>query len=155
MPTIVHPNEALPSSGVAAIYLVGPVPRKTGEVRWHLEAIAALQAYRFDGAVIVPRTLDERAIQESDERQLSWEFQAQCRADVLLFWVPRDLVDMPGLTTNLEWGMWYDTGKVVIGIPPGAALTLPLRHAAQRAALEVCDTLDGTVQSALRALACQ
>ena len=155
LPTIVRPHEELPSSGIAAIYLAGPVPRRAGEVPWHLEAIAALQAYGFDGAVIVPRASDEAAAQESDERQLSWEFEAQCRADVLLFWVPRDPADMLGLTTNLEWGIWHDTGKVVIGIPPAAAMTLPLRHAAYRVGVDVCESMNGTVRCALRSLACR
>ena len=135
------------------IYLAGPAPRETDKLPWHPEAINALHAQGFEGAVIVPQSLNERATLEADEQQLSWEFQAQCLANVLLFWVPRNPIDMLGLTTNLEWGMWYSTGKVVIGIPPEATMTLPMRHAAHRAGIKVCDTLDGTVRRALQALA--
>ena len=35
--------------------------------------------------------------------------------------MPRDLQKLPGFTTNIEWGLWADSGKVVWGAPEGAA----------------------------------
>ena len=55
------------------------------------------------------------------------------RADALMFWIPRRLWDLPGLTTNLEWGVWHQSGKVVLGAPPGTPKMRYLRHYADRA----------------------
>src|SRR5208283_2036689 len=42
-----------------------------------------------------------------------------------LFWVPRDIsldengkLKLPAFTTNVEFGAWCDSGKVVFGAPP-------------------------------------
>ena len=37
-----------------------------------------------------------------------------------MFWVPRVLPDMPAFTTNVEFGYWLHSGKVIYGRPDDA-----------------------------------
>ena len=45
---------------------------------------------------------------------------ALTEATVILFWIPRELPDMPAFTTNVEIGFWLHTGKVIYGHPDNA-----------------------------------
>lgn len=40
---------------------------------------------------------------------------ALTNATVILFWIPRKLPDMPGFTTNVEFGYWLHSKKVIYG----------------------------------------
>ena len=148
---ILRPCELLPAAGLQLVYLAGPVPRHIESASWHLTATALLKSYGFAGMIIAPQVLGET--RESEERQLAWEYEAQTRADALLFWVARDHTEAPGLTTNLEWGIWHASGKVAIGIPPNAPSTLPVRYSAKRVGVPVFATLDETVRAVLGLLA--
>lgn len=46
-----------------------------------------------------------------------WERMALTEATVIMFWVPRSLPDMAGFTTNVEFGYWMPTKKVIYGRP--------------------------------------
>ena len=37
-----------------------------------------------------------------------------------MFWIPRSLPDMPAFTTNVEFGYWLHSGKVIYGRPDDA-----------------------------------
>ncbi len=50
-----------------------------------------------------------------------WERIALTDATVILFWIPRKLPDMAGFTTNVEFGYWLHSGKVVYGRPEDAS----------------------------------
>ncbi len=49
-----------------------------------------------------------------------WERIGLTNASVIAFWIPRHLPDMPAFTTNVEFGYWLHTGKVVYGRPNDA-----------------------------------
>ena len=49
-----------------------------------------------------------------------WEREALTEATVILFWIPRSLPDMPAFTTNVEFGYWLHSGKVIYGRPDDA-----------------------------------
>ena len=49
-----------------------------------------------------------------------WERLALTEASVITFWIPRKLPDMPAFTTNVEFGYWLPTGKVIYGRPNDA-----------------------------------
>jgi len=53
------------------------------------------------------------------KEQMDWERHHLAQASVILFWIPRSEDKLPGLTTNLEFGMWIcrDPHKVVFGAP--------------------------------------
>ena len=50
-----------------------------------------------------------------------WERVALTRATVILFWIPRKLPDMAAFTTNVEFGYWLHSGKVIYGRPDDAS----------------------------------
>ena len=49
-----------------------------------------------------------------------WERVGLSNATIIAFWIPRHLPDMPAFTTNVEFGYWLHTGKVVYGRPNDA-----------------------------------
>ena len=49
-----------------------------------------------------------------------WEREALIEATVIMFWVPRSFPEMPALTTNVEFGYWLHSGKVIYGRPDNA-----------------------------------
>ena len=50
-----------------------------------------------------------------------WERIALTDATVILFWVPRKLPDMAAFTTNVEFGYWLHSWKVIYGRPNDAS----------------------------------
>lgn len=144
----IHVMEPLPRAGCPTIYLAGPVPRDPGATSWHGEAIELLDARGFAGYVVVPRP--RNGVWPDDAAaQISWEELAQRRADGLLFWVPRHLWNLPGLTTNLEWGIWHASGKAVLGAPRDAPRMAYLHHWAEVGGAPTAQTLRGTVDRML------
>ncbi len=49
-----------------------------------------------------------------------WERIALTEVTTIVFWIPRHLPDMPAFTTNVEFGYWLHTRKVVYGRPDNA-----------------------------------
>ena len=54
---------------------------------------------------------------------IDWELERQDRANIILFWVPRDLVKLPAFTTNVEFGYRLKSGKIVYARPDNAPKT--------------------------------
>lgn len=117
--TIVYALEKAPVSFEKSIFLAGPTPRKSGVTSWRPEALRLLQAAGYDGVVFVPEHRSGKWHGMYDE-QLRWEEQCLNMTDCILFWVPRDMNSLPGITTADEWGTWKDSGKAVLGAPPEA-----------------------------------
>jgi hypothetical protein len=132
-----------------------PTPRDERVASWRPAAVEGLRRlWRAGGAgrlvVFVPERRDGRRIDSGDwDAQVAWEDECLQACDVIAFWVPRDLTTLPGLTTNVEWGRWESSGKVVLGTPPAAPHTRYLRHYAHRYGVATVDTLDETMSAAL------
>lgn len=77
----------------------------------------------FNGYVFVPEF--ESEVFESEgfdyNAQVEWEHDALTASSLIIFWIPRDMDTMPGLTTNDEWGYWkgHRPQKLVLGFPKG------------------------------------
>lgn len=119
---IVYAQSPLPTSVVKTIYLAGPTARNKQPTAWRENALQILRDLRFDGHVFVPE-LEGGAWNGDREAQFVWEDAAMSRADAIVFWVPRDLQRLPGFTTNIEWGLYAGSGKVVLGVPEDAPKT--------------------------------
>jgi hypothetical protein len=76
----------------------------------------------FTGTVAVPERRDW-AVKFSYEDQVDWEYAGLEKCTVLAFWVPRHLQDLPGFTTNVEFGRYVSSCRVVYGRPDGAPHT--------------------------------
>ena len=134
-----------------SIFLAGPTPRSADVPSWRPKAFELLEELGFEGTVFAPE--DSKFSPRFDYMdQVEWEEAGLTRADVIVFWVPRELKTMPGFTTNIEWGRWCDSGKVVLGAPVDAPKLAYMRYYATKLNVPQADTLKGTLQAALQLL---
>jgi hypothetical protein len=150
---VAYAQEEIPNSWNAGLFLAGPTPRSPDVKSWRPGAIDLLRS-RWDTAgqgrlvVFVPES-PGGGFAGTWAEQVAWEDACLNACDVIAFWVPRDLRQLPGLTTNVEWGRWESSGKVVLGAPPDAPATRYLRHYAVKHGAPTADTLQGTMDAAL------
>jgi 8-oxo-dGTP pyrophosphatase MutT (NUDIX family) len=151
--TVVYAFEEPPKRYKQSMYLVGPTPMNPEIESYRPEALRLLEAAGYDGVVFVPemRSGGNRTILSPQEYLDLIEWQDRCLhlADVILAWVPRNMETMPGLTTNIEWGQWKDSGKIVFGAPKDAFGTNYLRLYAEKLHVPEATTLKQTVANAL------
>lgn len=103
-------------SGEHSIFLAGPTPRKKEIESWRIEALQILKSLNFKGIVYVPeRDFDDTTFDYNE--QINWEIEALSKADAIVLWIPRKLPDMPAFTTNVEFGEWLKSGKIIYGRP--------------------------------------
>jgi hypothetical protein len=132
-----------------SIFLAGPTPRDAKTPSWRPEALRILEdELAFSGTVLVPETRDWAPHNEKNG-QVHWEWEALNQATVIAFWVPRNLKDMPALTTNVEFGMFANSGKLVLGYPPEAPKMLYLNNLATRYRIPTVSTLRGLLELAV------
>ena len=150
---VVHAREPLPADPGPCVFLAGPTPRRRDVPSWRPAALAALAGTSL--TVFSPESRqDERPREYHD--QVEWEAGALEAADVILFWIPRDVATMPGFTTNVEFGLYVRSGKVVLGCPPDCPNPERNRYLiwlAGRHGVPVTTTLPDTVAAALTLLA--
>lgn len=108
--------------GKKSIFLAGPTPRGENVSSWRTDACKFLEKIGFDGVVYVPEYSTWKP-KEDYVDQAMWERDALTNATVIAFWIPRELPDMPLFTTNVEFGYWLHSGKVVYGRPNNAPKT--------------------------------
>lgn len=106
--------------GEKSIFLAGPTPRGENVISWRTDACQILEKLGFDGTIYVPEYSTWKP-KESYVDQVMWERIALTNATVILFWVPRKLPDMAAFTTNVEFGYWLHSGKVIYGRPNDAS----------------------------------
>lgn len=105
-----------------SIFLAGPTPREKDIVSWRTEACQILEKLNFDGLVYVPEYSTWKPKADYVD-QAMWERKALTNATVIVFWIPRKLPEMPAFTTNVEFGYWLHTNKVLYGRPDNAEKT--------------------------------
>lgn len=145
---IVYALEEPPEAYAQSIFLAGPTPRRADVSSWRPEALRLLEDAGYDGVVFVP---ESRSGEWHGDylHQVEWEERCLHLADCILFWLPRDMATLPGMTTNDEWGYWKDSGKVVFGAPDGAESVRYQRHYADQLRVPTADSLDVVVKLAL------
>ena len=105
--------------GHKSIFLAGPTPRGENTESWRTSACKYLEDNDFNGVVYVPEYSTWKPKKDYVD-QAQWEREALSNASVIAFWIPRTLPDMPAFTTNVEFGYWIHTGKVLYGRPDEA-----------------------------------
>lgn len=116
---IINYSDEKVKNGEKSIFLAGPTPRKPEQISWRKEACKILEENGFDGIVYIPEYSSWKP-KENYNDQAMWEREALTAATTILFWIPRSLPDMPAFTTNVEFGYWLHTGKVIYGRPEEA-----------------------------------
>jgi nucleoside 2-deoxyribosyltransferase len=92
-----------------SIFLAGPTPRSKDIISWRKEAINILEQLNFNGIVYVPECEFTRPGFDYTT-QVEWEWEAMEAADIIVFWIPRS-EELPGFTTNVEFGYWLAKNK--------------------------------------------
>jgi len=131
-----------------SIFLAGPTPRDVGVPSWRPEAIKLLEENQFTGTVFVPETEDGEWRHDYNA-QIHWEWEALNQCTVAVFWVPRELEDMPAFTTNVEFGMFATSSKVILGFPPSAPKMSYVERLADRYNIAVWHSLDDVISEAV------
>lgn len=106
------------------IFLAGPTPRDGTVERWRTQARIILEHHALNrnlGTILIPEDEDfDNFDPVTINNQVEWEWKGLEESDAILFWVPRNMVTLPGLTTNVEFGMQAKSNKVVLGYPEDA-----------------------------------
>lgn len=153
---VVYTGEDMPTSFTKSLFLAGPTPRnKEEQESWRPDALDILRDKGYDGVVFVPEGRDGKFKMDYDD-QIAWEEKYLNIADCILFWVPRDLTPdskgypkMAAFTTNVEFGTWQDSGKIVFGAPLQATKNGYLKYYADKYNVPVADTLTETIGLAM------
>jgi 8-oxo-dGTP pyrophosphatase MutT (NUDIX family) len=157
---IVYTGEDMPASFANSIFLAGPSLRPGQEKEmesWRKDAIQILEDKGFTGTIFCPEARDQIFKENFDyDNQVDWEEKYLNVADCIVFWVPRDIstnskgdLKLPAFTTNIEFGAWADSGKIVFGAPPKAAKNNYLKHYAEKYNAPVAETLVETLDHAM------
>jgi len=148
----VYYNESAPDTLEHSIFLAGPTPRSKDVKSWRGEALAILEAMGYKGVVFLPEYRGNSVFRPEDwKTNVVWETNNLQMADVILFWVPRNLKDTHGLTTNDEWGTWKFSGKAVFGAPDSAERITYQRYFAEEiVGLPRLNTLPATIEYVLK-----
>ena len=156
---VVYAGEEMPETITKSIFLAGPTPRNKDEVEsWRPDALSILEDKGFDGVVFVPEGRDGK-FKTSYDDQIDWEEKYLNIADCIVFWVPRDIEPdskgypkMAAFTTNVEFGTWQSSGKIVFGAPPKATKNGYLKFYAEKFNVPMSETLADCMDDAMEML---
>lgn len=102
------------------IFLAGPTVRDQETINgWRLEAIDLFSKIDFEYDLYVPEFCRGQPLYWTYERQVMWELKALQKARIILFWIPRSN-ELPARTTNIEFGEYINSNKIVVGCPDSA-----------------------------------
>jgi hypothetical protein len=139
-------------SSHASIFLAGPTPRDPSVKSWRYEAYDILKNHEDSKdweelEIYSPEPVDT----ETDyyDYQIKWENAYLKQATCILFWIPRELDTLPGFTTNIEFGEWMKSGKIVVGFPKDAPKTKYIHEKCKLYGIPVAHTLKETLELAL------
>lgn len=127
---IVYATENPPETITSSMFLAGPSPRQKDHPNWRIEALELLEELGYQGVVFIPLPRDGNWAHSYDS-QVEWEHTYLHMADKVVFWIPRNMETLPALTTNVEFGIWYRSGKAVLGFPTNAPKMRYLAHHAK------------------------
>lgn len=137
-----------------SVFLAGPTPRSKSVRSWRADAFFALRdawAGPETLNVLIPEPKDGVWAEEYHD-QVEWETTGLDTATVIMFWIPRDVRAMPGFTTNVEFGLYARSGRVVLGAPPDCPNPERNRYlvwVARRYGVPVFETLTETAAGAV------
>lgn len=150
--TVVFYGQEAPATVTKSIFLAGPSPRSFVVRSWRPEAIRILEDLGYDGVVYVPENRFDLPPSRyfPYEATLAWEEKYLNQCDQIVFWIPRDMDTLPGLTTNAEWGYWRSSGKVVLGYPVTAPHMRYQDTYAEKEGIPVFNDLRATLEETLK-----
>ena len=145
---ILYARQPLVGIRTPSLFLAGPTPRSQEIASWRKDALILLRNEGFSGTVFVPEDpsgIWDEYVQYSE--QVEWEDASLRAATCILFWIPRDLNTLPAYTTNIEFGQWMDSGKIVLGFPAYAPKMKYFLHYAEKLGIPLAHTLEATIKN--------
>ena len=104
-----------------SIFLAGPTIRsyQRDYPSWRTDAINYFKQIKdIDLTIIVPQWRNKVKPQNwTYLKQIKWETKNLNNCKLIMFWIPRQKQRLIGLTTNVQFGQWYKSGKIVVGSP--------------------------------------
>lgn len=101
-----------------SIFLCGPTPRSNDVKSWRPDLINELNKYNdfdlFEKILLLSPECRNNIWLDNYDSQIEWEQKYLELADLLVFWVPRELKHMPAFTTNIEFGMYIKSNKNIL-----------------------------------------
>src|SRR6266404_785175 len=101
-----------------SVFIAGPTVRNNETKSWRpdlINELSKLNPLYFKNTIILSPECRNDIWLDNYDNQISWEQKHLEIADLLIFWVPRELNHMPAFTTNIEFGMYInDLNKDVI-----------------------------------------
>lgn len=132
-----------------SVFLAGPSPRSAAVQSWRPDMITELRVAGFKGNIIIPEYKDEYESENPKsfvyDKRIAWEVYWLNRANAILFWVPRNMSTMPALTTNIEFGEFMKSKKVILGYPTNAEHVTYMSVRAKWLNMPVVNTMIGAV----------
>lgn len=113
---IVYALEDLSKLTFPIVAALGPTPRTADVKSWRPSFIQALKDFNYKGTILIPETRDN-IWKHNYDNQIEWEHEMLEKANLLTFWIPREMKTMPALTTNIEIGLYFKSGKILYGRP--------------------------------------
>ena len=144
---VYYSNEKI-KKGQKSIFLAGTTAKDVNN-DWRNKVVEMLESKGVDGVVYNPdyTNLENK---NSYEDQLKWELKGISEATAVLFWIERDMPERPGLTTNVEFGYWLHSGRVVYGRPDSSEKCLYLDMLYKlKTGKTPCKTLESLVNNVL------
>lgn len=131
-----------------SIFLAGPTPRDCSSASWRPEVIQKLRDLKYEGDIFIPEKRGDYLSYEYGSHT-EWEVKHLNKATVILFWIPRNLETMPAFTTNIEFGEFMHSGKIVLGYPEWADKMRYLKIRADMHSIPVYHTIEDTAKYAI------
>ena len=129
-----------------SIFLAGPSPTDSS-LGWREDVLQLLNNQPLLNPITVFSPLPFCG---DYKQQIDWECHHLEQATVIMFWIPRDLKTLPGFTTNIEFGEWLDSGKIVLGFPEDAPKMQYLEYRAETLGIPIFHTLEETTNYAVK-----
>lgn len=143
---VIYAGEEMPKQITKSIFLAGPTPRSNDIKSWRNEAIELLKRNNYDGTVFIPEPRNGNKY-PNYINQIEWEQQMLDACDCILFWIDRQYSE--GLTTNIEWGKYQSSAKVVVGFPDNAESVRYIQYECDKLGIKVNNTLEDTIKDAI------
>ncbi len=145
---VIHSTDKIKIHG-PSVFLAGPTPRNAHTPSWRPEFIQKMQDAGFKGTILTPETKVYNPEYDYD-KQVGWEDEGLNKADIIVFWVPRELKEMPGFTTNVEFGEWMKSDKVILGYPKNAEKMAYLHYKATKFGLPVFHEMEDVINEVIK-----
>ncbi len=146
---VLYYYDQLPQTLTKSIFLAGPTYRGDKSKSWRKEALLLLEELKYDGVVIIPEPqsdiIDDKLLEYNTT--VEWERKMINACDIILFWIPRS-DELPGFTTNIEYGNFINSQKIVVGSPIDAPKVRYLQSMANELKMPWFDTLKDTLSYA-------